>query len=241
MPPRDRQATHLPRIRLGWRYTLFGLNLISALTCHPSLAAELKQIRALGNNQVELSGDFGAACQRCGILVDYDRGLTYAYQPKHWQAQKLVFRIQDIGRSLKVDIRVKTADGETSSKPLTIKPQLQPRRLQRKAIPLSSIDNKNSFMREHKDPFGGKGKDRFIMDTPPAVCQHKGELFHAVELVPGKKRFGDARIIRQPDAGCQKCKPVEVEWYHEPTGSIEYQLHIQMRIVDGICSDRIRH
>ena len=227
----------LPQIRTT------GLLLITFLGFGLSgntFAVQLDKLRATSPQHIELQGDFGQDCKQCEIIVDYGKGFKYAYRPDRWNARKLSFNIHDFGKSLKVKVMVKTAQGITKSKAFTIKPQLKPVKLRNKPASRSQVDKTTLFTQEHKDPFGGKGIDLYKIVNHPATCGSKGELFHDAKIIFGKKRFGEARIEQKPKPGCSKCTPVKVRWFHEPTGSVNYQLEIQRRIVHGVCREQVR-
>ena len=96
------------------------------------------------------------------------------------------------------------------------------------------------FERKHDLSIGGKGDAVFEFNQSPPRCGQTGSVFDSAELVFGKRtRFGDAKIIGGPAADCHRCK-IKVGYYWEPTGRLEYQLHVYRRHVEGICRDRIR-
>jgi hypothetical protein len=195
----------------------------------------------LQDRLVQLSGEFGPACPTCEVRVKYSGGLTYAYKPVNWRNDSIQFKIEDLGRQADVGIYVLTAEGPSNTRAFTIPPNLQPDSLQNTATSLAANEHRNTFSYRHDNPYGGKGKDRLNVSSKPAACGQQEKRFHRLELVIAKQRFGDARIAQRPKPNCQHCLPVAVEWYHEPTGEIEYRLRLQYRIVEGICSDRIRH
>ena len=212
--------------------------LLCMLVAFQAQATALNQIRVLANNHVELNGDFGADCEKCEILADYGGGLVYAYRPESWQKHRLEFQLLDLGRSLKVTVRVMTSMGLTVPQAAKINARFLPAKLELKAE--MAADNKSLFEKAHTDPFGGKGIDRFNIPSSKPACNRQGAQFHDMALFLQKKRFGDARITARPRIGCTDCSPIEVEWYHEPTGFIDYQLAVQYRIVSGICRERIK-
>ncbi len=229
---------------------LFGLNrylvrlftlllLIVVAVCRVE-AIELTNVRTLNGNRVELQGDFGKDCQRCEIIVDYAGKLRYAYRPLQWHQSKMTFSIKDFGISPSVKISVFTSTGETRSLLYRLKLKLKPPSFPTKPVTATRIDNKTVFSKKHGDKFGGKGVDQFSFQAPQLSCGKPSEVYHGASVVIKKRRFGDVRIDRQPKSACKRCQPLKVSWYHEPTGYIDYQLHIQRRVVEGSCQKNIR-
>ncbi len=238
----EAQVNALTRHRHGWyRPALFFALLILALwLSFASQADSLTQLRLVQGRLVQLSGSFGLACPVCEVRVVYSDGLTYAYKPLHWQNDRIQFTIEDLGAQANVRVYVMSKDGPGNSLPFTIQPDLEPDQLQSEIERTRTDDGSKVFSKRHDDPYGGSGNDQFNINSKSAACGKQEKRFHQAELVISNQRFGDARIIQQPTMGCQNCLPIKVEWYHEPTGLIEYQLHVQTRIIDGICPERIR-
>lgn len=205
-----------------------------------TIAADPIQLRSLKQHQVELSGQFGKDCKNCEIIVDYGKGFLYAYRPVRWHEKNLVFNIKDLGKSLKVRTFVRTGSGDTGSKVYSIKPVLRPARIPDNTQTRTRKNKNYIFQTKHNDPFGGKGLDKFDLSTKNPNCGTSVEVFHQARIIIEKKRFGDARIEYKPDSGCKRCQPVKVRWYHEPTGLISYQLHVQRRRIEGLCPGQIR-
>lgn len=202
--------------------------------------ANLTNIRAIANNRIELQGNFGKDCKRCEIIVNYGKGLKYAYRPQRWLSDKLVFTVKDLGRSVKVKVAVSTRAGKTKPLPYQLKIKLSPATISRKVVTASKVNKKTIYAAQHEHGFGGKGVDEFNISHVQSGCNQRTPLFHKASIVIVTKRFGDVRIEKQPLSGCKKCSPIKVRWYHEPTGSIHYQLHIQYRMIEGECQQQIR-
>ncbi len=218
-----------------------SLLLLTMFLFNPAQALELTRIQSRQNQQLELHGQFGRDCKQCEIIVDYGKGLLYAYKPTQWHEKKLTFSIKDLGKSLKVRLFVRTAQGDSNAKTYLIKPRLKPARLSGSPATRTRHNSRSVFLASHNDPFGGKGVDQFNVSTKPAGCNETSDLFHQAKIIIGKKRFGDARIEQQPPSGCTNCKPIKVRWYHEPTGRVEYQLLVQHRQVIGMCPGNKRN
>ncbi len=236
------QVNALTRDRPGsYRPALFFVLLILTLwLSFTSQADSLTQLHLVRGRLVQLSGSFGPACPACEVRVVYSNGLTYAYKPLHWHNHRIQFTIEDLGAQANVRVYVMSKDGPGNSLPFTIQPDLEPDRLHGETNQSGPGDGTKVFSKRHADPFGGSGKDQFNVSSKLAACGKQEKRFHRAELVINNQRFGKARIIQQPTMGCKNCQPIKVEWYHEPTGFIEYQLLVQKRIIDGICPDRIR-
>ncbi len=91
------------------------------------------------------------------------------------------------------------------------------------------------FERKHSLSVGDKGEERFDVSTTPPRCGATALVFDHARIVYKRKRFGEARIMQQPRAGCTRCSPLFVRWYHEPTGYLEYQVHVYRRRIEGKC------
>lgn len=211
---------------------IFNINTVSAV--------ELTRIQARSGQKIELQGQFGKDCKNCEIIVDYGKGFLYAYRPDRWNEKKLLFSLKDQGKSLKVRIFVRTGSGDTKSLAHKIKALLTPPKLSNKIQHRTKINKHLIFSASHADAFGGKGLDQFNVGTTKPKCNDTADIYHQARIIIDKKRFGDARLESKPTSGCIKCSPLKVRWYHEPTGSISYQLHIQRRLIAGICPGQIR-
>lgn len=205
-----------------------------------TLAAGPVQLRSLKSQNIEITGQFGKDCKKCEIIVDYGKGFLYAYRPDRWNEKKLLFTLKDFGKSLKVKIFVRTASGDSQSRTFNIKPLLTPPKLSNKIQQIKKINKHLIFSASHADAFGGKGLDQFNVGSTKPKCNNTVDIYHQARMVIDKKRFGDARLESKPPTACVKCTPLKVRWYHEPTGSIHYQLHIQKRQIQGICPAQIR-
>ncbi|MFK7975506.1 MAG: hypothetical protein AB8C02_05185 [Halioglobus sp.] len=88
----------------------------------------------------------------------------------------------------------------------------------------------------HSLNIGDKGKEAFNLSVVKPACGQEALVFHSARLVYKRKRFGEARIVRSPPSGCFNCPPLEIDWYHEPTGYVDFQVHIYRKRVSGQCS-----
>jgi len=92
------------------------------------------------------------------------------------------------------------------------------------------------FERKHSLSVGDKGEERFDVSTKPPACGATALVFDHARVVYKRKRFGEAKIISSPAAGCINCSPLVIRWYHEPTGYLDYQVHVYRRRISGKCS-----
>ena len=92
------------------------------------------------------------------------------------------------------------------------------------------------YSRSYDLSIGGKGVDVIDVNQPIAACGEMGWIFDSANIVIGKQtRFGDARAIQLPAKGCQKCPPLKIGYYWEPTGRLEYKVLVKLRKITGIC------
>ncbi|PCJ50567.1 MAG: hypothetical protein COA74_01965 [Gammaproteobacteria bacterium] len=195
-------------------------------------AAPLIKLNSLADAKIELLGKFGENCAGCEIRVSYSPHFIYAYKPELWTPNRLVFKLKDFGLSTRVSISVKTATGISAPIRHDIKLKFENNS--------SKNDGLNRISKAHKDPFGGKGIDRFDVSSQKPFCNKQQAVFHSAKLLIKSNRFGDARIEHRPTQGCTSCSKLSIRWFHEPTGKIEYQIKIQKRLIDGICSTKER-
>lgn len=91
------------------------------------------------------------------------------------------------------------------------------------------------FEKTHSLNVGDKGEDRFDISTKMPACGATALVFDYAQIVYKRQRFGEAKIINRPPAGCLRCPPLVVRWYHEPTGHLDYQVHVYRRRIEGNC------
>jgi len=95
------------------------------------------------------------------------------------------------------------------------------------------------FERTHSLSVGDKGEDRFDVGVTPPACGVTALVFDHARIVYKQRRFGEAKVISKPPSGCILCSPLVVRWYHEPTGYLEYQVHVYRRRITGDCPPSI--
>lgn len=217
--------------------------LVFTLTAYSVSAAmdiKLTSVQSKFAQQVELSGRLGEACKECEIIVDYGKKFLYAYKAVAWNEKKLVFIIKDLGKSLNVKIFVRKQSIDSNALTYQIRPQLIPATIPNRIQAIAKIDKHLIHAVRHHDNFGGKGLDKFSVTSTTPVCNKTADIFYKARIITSEQRFGDARIESQPSSSCFQCSQLKVRWYHEPTGSISYQLHIQRRIISGVCTQQVR-
>ncbi len=87
----------------------------------------------------------------------------------------------------------------------------------------------------HSLSVGDKGEESFDLSIAPPACGERALVFEKASIVYKKRRFGEAKIVQQPLPGCLQCSPLVVRWYHEPTGFVDFQVHIYRRERLGVC------
>ena len=200
-------------------------------------ASTLRALQPLGDNRYALLGELGERCGDCEVIIEYADGLRYAAPVEHWKPSRLVVRIPDLNRSLEVSVRVLSAGALSEVLTTTLTRALVPRTEPQTPTPSESAQ----FVEYTSDlAVGDKGMDLVDLSAPPPGCGSSALLFDHARIVYTDRRFGEAQIVAAPPAGCVKCTPLSIRWYHEPTGRLSFQLHIYKRIVEGVCPERVR-
>jgi len=88
---------------------------------------------------------------------------------------------------------------------------------------------------EHSLSVGDKGEESFELSVKAPACNEEALVFHQARIVYKRRRFGEATIVRSPVSGCTSCSPLVVRWYHEPTGFLDFQVHVYRKRVAGSC------
>ena len=60
-------------------------------------------------------------------------------------------------------------------------------------------------------------------------CGRQLWAFDHAELLVGTVRYGGAFIRSAPTAGCTRCAPLIVDWYHEPAGQLSFSVNVFRR------------
>lgn len=196
----------------------------------------------LAGKIVTLSGHhFGPRCADCEVVADYGE-FKYALPIDSWHAEEIRVTLLDLGVGKSVSLHVRASSGNSTAVTVPLRTTLIPPQRVRATTSLDNSAELQIFERSYDLSIGDKGTDSFDVSQPPAACGETARVFHSAEIVIGRHtRFGDARKVESPPSGCSHCSPVKVRYYFEPTGKLEYQLHVYRREIDGICRERIRH
>ncbi len=181
---------------------------------------------------------FGGACSQCDVIADYG-GFRYALTVHHWSEDRIVAHLPDINLTSQATLQVVTPNGKTNTQRVSI-----PRRI----VPSADLQHPVqppppdllSFNKRSDRKVGAKGDERIDVSTQSPACGQEALLFDHARIVFGKRRFGDAQFVATPKPGCTRCDPLLVRWYHEPTGYLDFQVHVYRRRVEGICPARKR-
>jgi hypothetical protein len=92
------------------------------------------------------------------------------------------------------------------------------------------------FSLESSVSVGGKGEESLDVSVD-ADCGEPAWLFDRAELVVRRNRFGDVQFVGLPRPACVKCAPVQLRWFHEPTGYLSFEVNVYRRLEIASCSD----
>lgn len=196
-----------------------------------AVTVNLKRISPVNEN-LTLHGSFGDKCHQCNVIVNYGGKFKYRYKASAWSDNQITFKLLDLGKAVNLKISVKTKKGITNALPYRIRKEIITGKQ-------TKPDNFYTYNFTHNDKFGGKGSESVNPSTTQAQCNQSSFIFDHAKLKFKKQRFGNARILTMPKPGCVKCSPIKIQWYHEPTGVLDYSVIIQRRKVYGICKNNI--
>lgn len=175
---------------------------------------------------VVLGKRFDDPCRECEVRVRYSRSLRYSAPIRDWQPTRIEIELPDLNQNDAV-IQIQIRRDKTASQWKSLK-------LRRNIALLSKKS------RAHSLGVGEKGEEKFTIPSTQTHCGKAVSVYDHAELSIKKKRFADAVIVESPPSGCERCSPVVVRWYNEPTGYISYELKVFGRTVQGVCDDRVR-
>lgn len=185
--------------------------------------------RVMAGSEISLSGpNFGAVLGSSKVIADYGHGFFYVLKHTSWSNHTITLKVPDLGKSLRVKLRIQSANQRSNSVTITIKPDI--RKSQQKEIKKVHVLN-----------VGDKGEDIFKVVNKSGSCGKAGELFDHAEIRFVKKRFSEAQFVSLPAKGCTRCGDIRVRWYNEPTGKLEYRMSIFQRRIEGVCEQRVWH
>lgn len=218
------------------------LSLLTLMSISAAVAAPaIRGVSGGANGRLTIVGsDFGNACGQCEVIADYGGGLKYALPSESWTNQRVVARIADLNKGLNVRISIKTPAGTSNTANYRLARKIKPEREYRRPVPAKTPSDFMLFDHQSDLAVGDKGERSFDVSSPALTCNQASEVFDRAQLVYGKRRFGEAQLVASPPAGCVRCPPLKVRWYHEPTGRLHFQVHVYRRVVEGICRDRVR-
>ncbi len=221
----------------------YGIVLIASLLWTLAAAAQPQIARITsapsGDAMIQGSG-FGSRCSRCEVIADFGRGFKYAYPVVSWSDTRVVTAIADINKGQQTRITLHTADGDSNAVRYNIPKQSVPAKKIRRPVTPGSRGDLLVFERKYKLSVGDKGEDAFDVSTQTPGCGKTGLVYDSANIVYGSTRFGEAQIVATPKPGCTRCQPLKVRRYHEPTGKLHFQVHVYRRLIEGICSNRVR-
>ncbi len=217
----------------------YGLALVSI--CSSALSSPIITRTESNGKMATLAGEnFGTRCDNCEVVADYG-GFRYALPIHGWQTNQITVQLEDIGKGNRASLAVHSASGTSNAVQLTLPEKLIPATRAHKPVSPEQPGELQVFSRSYDISIGGQGTDTFDVSQPQASCGTTSTVFDSAEIVLGRRtRFGDARKVESPARGCTDCSPLKVRYYFEPTGKLEYQLHVYRREVAGICPDRVR-
>jgi hypothetical protein len=220
----------------------FGLwiVLITLAVSNTALAQPRVTKASVSGKELRLQGnDFGAQqCRQCEVIAHFGN-FKYSLDVISWNDKSIKAHLADLGKGTRASIRVVTEAGPAKPVKVRVPEQRLPKRASGKWVKQPNKDLL-SHTRRYDSSLGGKGEEKFDVGQPWPACQQSAPVFDSAEIVLGRRtRFGEAQIVRMPEAGCEKCQ-VTVRYYWEPTGRLEYQLHVNRKIVEGVCKAQMR-
>lgn len=184
---------------------------------------------------------FGPRCEHCEVVADYG-SFKYALPIERWEADRISVTLPDLGVGKSASLEVRTDAGRSAPVLLTLPKKLIPMQRLDKMASADTAGDLQYFERSYDLSIGGKGTDSFDVSQPQPTCGETAKVFDSADIVIGRHtRFGDARKVESPQSGCAICSPVKVRYYFEPTGKLEYQLHVYRREISGVCDEQIRN
>lgn len=196
----------------------------------------IEHVSPLAGPQLAVSGrHFGAACAGCEVVADYGAGLRQALLVTSWSDTRIVVRLPDLNAGTAVSLRVVTPAQGSEAVSATVRrervPERSPGTIVTTVPPELQVFQVASTLK-----VGNRGDESYDVSQPAPGCARPGLVFDHARIVVGRRRFGEAEIVSMPPAGCTSCPPLRVRWYHEPTGQLEFQVHVVRRRVEGACA-----
>lgn len=105
----------------------------------------------------------------------------------------------------------------------------------------AEVRSRTMVFRQSSDlSVGDKGEEAIDVSRPAPVCGRASAVFDGARIEYRRRRFGEAMIVASPPAGCTRCPPLRVRWFHEPTGYLDFTVTAQWRQVVGRCDGQQR-
>ena len=169
---------------------------------------------------------FGNLCEDCEILIRYSDSLLYSAPIQDWTPTRIDVEVPDLNQhDALIQVQVKRGSLTSLWKSLMLR--------RRFSLLMSK-------MISHSLSVGEKGEDEFKIRSVKTQCGKTVIVYDHSELTNIKSRFAGAKIVASPPSGCERCSPVVVRWYNEPTGYLSYEMKVFGRVVQGVCRSRVR-
>ncbi len=91
------------------------------------------------------------------------------------------------------------------------------------------LDERAPYFRVESSVLVGNKGEEHIDVSMPAECGNEQWVFDHAEIAVRRNRYGGAQITQLPARGCQRCEPIVVRWFHEPTGFIAFDVNVYRR------------
>ena len=188
----------------------------------------IKQVQYQNAERAVIVGEgFEKSCEDCEVLVRYSHSLLYSAPIRGWQPTRIDIEIPDLNQNdALIQVQVKRGRAASPWKSFN---------LRRRIALLSSKTSTHSLS------VGEKGEEEFTIRSIQTQCGKTVNVYDHSELTTTRKRFADARVVASPPSGCERCSPVVVRWYNEPTGYLSYEMRVFGRAVQGVCQSRVRN
>jgi len=211
------------------------LALIEPLSAKPRVGA----LSVTGDVLRIQGAKLGSQCATCEVIAGFE-GIRYSLTVNSWTDTGITARLVDVGRGTGPKIEIVTPNWRSEPVRVEVRQQLLPQHRVNRMVRDKSNRDLVYYSRRYDSSMGGKGEEVFDVGEALPACGKVAPIFDSAEVVVGKRtRFGEVKVVQMPGTGCEKCE-IGIRYYWEPTGRLEYQLHVYRRIVEGICKARVR-
>jgi hypothetical protein len=207
------------------------------VTTVSAAAPVLHDVQLSAEHRYLLRGEgFGSACSGCEVLVTYTDGFRYSVPVEEWSDRAIRVQVPDLNRDVTLRVAVKAGKAISNALPVQLRPRvLSPAQLKSAAPGVAAL-----FERSSEIKVGNRGEELYTVSVSGPGCGQRAWVFDHARIRHIRQRFGEAQIVSQPQEPCVQCEPVQVRWYHEPTGYLHFQLEVYRREIDGACPARVR-